>query len=407
MKKFYALMAASVVCAGTAVAAPNASTKLSAPSLQEANMISFDGIKEMPKKAQKAPRLKPAAKAPVTSAELEGTYVSLADYGAQGYYISCSSKGVTLDLEDFDEGIVYLMDYFYGFLGSIGIQDITADVLYSEEDDLSVISIPSMTMVCIEDGITWYMAFSEYGPTSGFSLYSNDIEFLVTEDGLVFPSDWYYDEKDEEAQFGFALIYEDGTGYRGFPMMEPVLLKSNTVMSCKDYYNNDAYEQAEYPLYTVPVEEDGDQYLLVYNMAGFMEPIFLTLDQANNTAVADQQVLYYTSSDYVIMCTAGDDDKLYAYVDGTIGTDASGNTVISMPETWWAMSNEGWYGKYEDTLLSMNYNIFGNSGISNVANDAAEGEAVYYNLQGMRIANPAAGQVYIKKQGNTVTKVIR
>ena len=33
--------------------------------------------------------------------------------------------------------------------------------------------------------------------------------------------------------------------------------------------------------------------------------------------------------------------------------------------------------------------------------------AEYFNLQGMKIANPAAGQVYIMKKGSTVKKVIK
>ena len=46
------------------------------------------------------------------------------------------------------------------------------------------------------------------------------------------------------------------------------------------------------------------------------------------------------------------------------------------------------------------------NGISSVANDS-NAPAVYYNMQGMQIANPAAGQIYIVKQGNKVSKIIR
>ena len=31
---------------------------------------------------------------------------------------------------------------------------------------------------------------------------------------------------------------------------------------------------------------------------------------------------------------------------------------------------------------------------------------VYYNLQGIRIANPKAGEIYIMKKGNKVTKIL-
>lgn len=46
-----------------------------------------------------------------------------------------------------------------------------------------------------------------------------------------------------------------------------------------------------------------------------------------------------------------------------------------------------------------------NTGIDIIDADDAEGEAVYYNLQGVRIENPAKGGLYIKRQGGKVTKV--
>lgn len=45
------------------------------------------------------------------------------------------------------------------------------------------------------------------------------------------------------------------------------------------------------------------------------------------------------------------------------------------------------------------------TGISSIENDA-NAPAVYYNMQGMQIANPVAGQLYIVKKGNKVTKTI-
>jgi hypothetical protein len=45
------------------------------------------------------------------------------------------------------------------------------------------------------------------------------------------------------------------------------------------------------------------------------------------------------------------------------------------------------------------------SGIENVVADRANGEAVYYNLQGQRVANPVAG-LYIRVQGNRAEKVV-
>ena len=47
----------------------------------------------------------------------------------------------------------------------------------------------------------------------------------------------------------------------------------------------------------------------------------------------------------------------------------------------------------------------GQNAIENITVDGNEA-AVYYNLQGQRVANPTAGQVYIVKAGNDVKKVV-
>ena len=46
------------------------------------------------------------------------------------------------------------------------------------------------------------------------------------------------------------------------------------------------------------------------------------------------------------------------------------------------------------------------TGVNDIAADGVEAEAVYYNLQGVRVANPAAGNLYIKVQGSKVSKVL-
>ena len=56
-------------------------------------------------------------------------------------------------------------------------------------------------------------------------------------------------------------------------------------------------------------------------------------------------------------------------------------------------------------LLSAARAIFGFSAISEIATDNAEGEAVFYNLQGIRVNNPANG-LYIKVQGGNTSKVL-
>ena len=46
------------------------------------------------------------------------------------------------------------------------------------------------------------------------------------------------------------------------------------------------------------------------------------------------------------------------------------------------------------------------SGVEGIAVDDAKAEAEYYNLQGVRVAHPAAGNIYIRRVGNTATKIL-
>ena len=46
------------------------------------------------------------------------------------------------------------------------------------------------------------------------------------------------------------------------------------------------------------------------------------------------------------------------------------------------------------------------AGVNDVIVDQpADAPVEYYNLQGIRVANPAQGQIYIQRQGNTATKI--
>ncbi len=74
-------------------------------------------------------------------------------------------------------------------------------------------------------------------------------------------------------------------------------------------------------------------------------------------------------------------------------------------------------GKYAYTVTALGDDIksepspmayveLATSGIADVAADATDAPAVYYNLQGMRVSQPAAGAVYVRVQGGKATKVI-
>ncbi|MDE6320972.1 MAG: fibronectin type III domain-containing protein, partial [Muribaculaceae bacterium] len=68
--------------------------------------------------------------------------------------------------------------------------------------------------------------------------------------------------------------------------------------------------------------------------------------------------------------------------------------------------NTGWGIKVRDLKVYGSKDDPINSGVLTVGQDDANAPVEYYNLQGVRVYNPAAGQLVIRRQGNTVSKIV-
>ena len=79
-------------------------------------------------------------------------------------------------------------------------------------------------------------------------------------------------------------------------------------------------------------------------------------------------------------------------------------TTLEMT-TWASMAESGyWFGECEPATLVLDSDV---SSVGSVVVDNNENAPVeYYNLQGVKVLNPTAGQVIIKKQGNKTSKFI-
>ncbi len=91
--------------------------------------------------------------------------------------------------------------------------------------------------------------------------------------------------------------------------------------------------------------------------------------------------------------------EITADVDLTGTVDAAGVAKMTINVVW----KQG-----EDNvpiLVEFNGQKVGSSGIGSIDTDNADAPVEYYNLQGIRVDNPENG-VYIRRQGNTVTKVL-
>ncbi len=100
-------------------------------------------------------------------------------------------------------------------------------------------------------------------------------------------------------------------------------------------------------------------------------------------------------------------DAAGSYIDGiwTASTVADQSEVeTSAVKSVTFIGNQSSGGKII-TSIKVLYDVDTTTGIENVSAEE-NGVAEYYNLQGVRVANPTAGKLYIKRQGNKVTKVI-
>lgn len=89
-------------------------------------------------------------------------------------------------------------------------------------------------------------------------------------------------------------------------------------------------------------------------------------------------------------------------------TEDGGNTVITFPiksMLLYATGTGQFYYASTDDVSTITFPTIQqeNSSIGDIIVDA-EAEVEYYNLQGIRIDNPKAGQIVIKRQGNVVSK---
>ena len=94
------------------------------------------------------------------------------------------------------------------------------------------------------------------------------------------------------------------------------------------------------------------------------------------------------------------------FVEGKIQLTNKLNTegIIGHSGTYTNMAPAVKHG--DDFVLPTLYVAKDAAGVNDIAADEAEGVAEYYNLQGVKVVNPAAGNLYIVKKGNKVSKML-
>lgn len=264
----------------------------------------------------------------------------------------------------------------------------------------------------------------------------NEDEF-IEDHPIVFDVDipnrnlFYMCDTDEEGYgtncLGLACMDKDNEKVGFLDWLAMIDLNQVNGMCAFRYDNgNDELVQEQNLVYNEVVE--GNLVTTGLFGVGFGYPVTFTLNQETNTAVADNQVVVKMGDG----TGASHDFMFYNLI---FNEDSTGVSVGEPVETFEIIPQEGAEGImtyiYKDfTVVCTPYNgqmaplvdggiiygfqilydgdIFDPTGIHDVQLDKNTNAPVeYYNLQGIRVSEPTKGGIYIRRQGNVSTKIMR
>ena len=418
MKKFYAFVCAVAVAltasAGPIDFAPKAKKDITKLELStKSSKIDLTNAK----------RVKRASRISANDAALEGDKMYLEEsFSLRTDSATGKSLGWQVDspvtLRRAEDG-TYTIENFYGQPGI----NLTGGVYDAAEGTLTF--QPQIVV----------SGLSEMGaPYESIMVAICDDEDELTEEPIVFTVDipnrnLYYKYEDNgqiiTRYVGIVLLDTDNEYLAHADYLAIIDLNQVNGKSAFTYYNsNDERFQKQAYVYNEIVE--GSLVTTGLFGEGFGFPVTFTLNQETNTAVADNQVVtalgdgsgeFFDFMFYNLVFN-GDSVKIgdpvetfeiipqegaegvmtYIYKDYTfVGTPYNGQMVALVPG-----------GIIYGFQILYVGDIFDPTGIHDVQLDKNTNAPVeYYNLQGIRVSEPTKGGIYIRRQGNVSTKIMR
>ncbi len=422
MKKFYTLL--SVALAGTMmVSAAVRVTDAKPAAIFESKTIAAKAIDTTPVKVEKkaVARKAPAKVEAAEAAAISGEYLFKSyarDFDTKkAYWMNMSVPYVEVQ----EDNSVILEGFWWS--------TVVLEATYDPETSTITIPTTSTGMVPTTTGdkeIHFYVIdFDTMTPKDLVLTVDTDNRCLYWEPAVT---DGYYDEtllvSDSNISDG-SRIYEQ--------MYDCSLNEINAIMAWAALDANgqpvyDAEGNLEMDQTYVYAAKEGTNlvvnnfldYSVLNGQAGcFDKPVTFTIDNEAQTITAANQTMTWNFSDGDIVCNVcGIDESGYFNIDNPtvtfVGDEAtleSGATITDFYTEVVGILFEldgDYYGQdfYEVELIVLEPLFSGESGIADViANDNTNAPVEYFNLQGVKVENPAAG-LYIRRQGNQATKVL-
>lgn len=421
MKKFYAFVCAVVVAltasAGPIDFAPKAKKDITKLELS---------TKSFKTNLTNAKRVKRASRISANDAALEGDKMYLEEsYSFGPNEDQTAAKGWQIDgsvtLRRAEDGTYTIENFF-----SQGI-NLTGGVYDAAESTLT------FEPQVVASGLTDMGAEFE----SVMAVIVDNYDEFIEDHPIVFDVDipnrnlFYMCDTDEEGNatncLGLACMDKDNEKVGFMDWLAMIDLNQVNGMSAFGYYNSNKEPVQEQTLVYNEVV-DGNLVTTGLFGAGFGYPVTFTLNQETNTAVADNQVVTalgdgsgasYDFMFYNLVFTedstkvsVGEPVETFAIIpqegaEGVMTYIYKDYTFVGTPYNGqWAPLFDG--GIIYDFQLLYVGDIFDPTGIHDVQLDKNTNAPVeYYNLQGIRVNEPTKGGIYIRRQGNVSTKIMR
>lgn len=421
MKKFYAFVCA-VVVALTASAGP---IDFAPKAKKDITKLEFS-TKSFKTNLTNAKRVKRASRISANDAALEGDKMYLEEsYSFGPNEDQTAAKGWQVDgsvtLRRAEDGTYTIENFF-----SQGI-NLTGGVYDAAESTLT------FEPQVVASGLTDMGAEFE----SVMAVIVDNYDEFIEDHPIVFDVDipnrnlFYMCDTDEEGNatncLGLACMDKDNEKLGCLDWLAMIDLNQVNGMSAFGYYNSNKEPVQEQTLVYNEVV-DGNLVTTGLFGAGFGYPVTFTLNQETNTAVADNQVVTalgdgsgasYDFMFYNLVFTedstkvsVGEPVETFAIIpqegaEGVMTYIYKDYTFVGTPYNGqWAPLFDG--GIIYDFQLLYVGDIFDPTGIHDVQLDKNTNAPVeYYNLQGIRVNEPTKGGIYIRRQGNVSTKIMR
>ena len=420
MKKLYALLSTAAVALTASAAAP-LSAEL--PQLPRHQFQTASGIQNVVIPETQAARMH---KAPAKAAAA----TSVADF--QGIYLGESYSLRTNESQT--DNVGWQIDGTAGIF-DVGDGTVTISGLWDESIELTggvfdpntqTITFPPQDPGVAAGNYTVYLAVLDLNTNT---LLDKDIVFNVdVENRNIY---FMGDLNAAQTQWATCLCIAamnptTGTYVGGFDFLAYVDFNEVNGYVQYSYYEEDTTEPTD--TYDFIYTEIQGNDLVCYNLlgGGFSYPVPFTVDATARTATcvdavfteqSDGTTMYpFYLCDVEISGESASLGSTTVETDIVFGDDGEGGTLTGLTKDYVAAvcDYQGqvvpWIGDgllYNFAIVYTGDLIADMAGVEDITIDNVDANAPveYFNLQGQRVANPAAGQILIRRQGSTVSKI--